>query len=183
MCIIAWLKRRPNILVWLILHGLGQIAMIIKTIGIIIFTKYIYGKDHMCFVKDIWKTNENAWNITLYQGWPRWLFIDGVLISFCGGKFLCMFISNGVSTSSRSPSKNSHTHACVKYAISIDILFVLPCFSLGVHNKSTFEKNDITTLCTWIDCDLSHAWVTVCLSVSKMIKVLQSFGILKYHKI
>jgi hypothetical protein len=30
---------------------------------------------------------------------------------------------------------------------------------------------------------LSHAWVTVCLSVSKMIKVLQSFGILKYHKI
>jgi len=131
VCTIAWLKRWPNIFVWLILHGLGQVAMIFKTIGTIIFTKHTYGKDNMCFVKDIWKVNENAWNITLHQVWQRWLFINGVLISFCGGKFLCMFMSNGVSTSFCSPSKKSHTHACVMYAISIDILFVPPMPCLG----------------------------------------------------
>ncbi len=39
------------------------------------------------FVKDIKKSKENAWNITLYQTWPRWLFIDGVLYLFAGVSF------------------------------------------------------------------------------------------------
>jgi hypothetical protein len=119
MCIITWLKRWPNILVWLILHGLGHCD-----------DHWDHRHNHTCktflwsgpyvFVKDIWKAKENALDITLYQVWPRWFFIDGVFISFYGGKFLCMFHSIGVSTSSHLPSKNSHTYACVMYVISID---------------------------------------------------------------
>ncbi len=111
VCIIAWLKRWPNILVWLILHGLGQIAMIIETIGTIISTKHLYGKDHMCFVKYIWKTNENAWNITLYQVWPRWLFINGVSYPFVRASFCACLSSVGFPHHFvRLPRTHTHMH-------------------------------------------------------------------------
>ncbi len=109
------------------------------------------------FVKDIWKTKENAWNITIYQVWPMWFFIDGVLISFCEGKFMCVFHSTRACTSPCSPSKNSHTCACGMYAILIGTLFVPPYFTLGVHTKSTFEKGNFIRLWIWIDYD-SRTW-------------------------
>jgi hypothetical protein len=96
-------------------------------------------------MKNIYKSK--PWNITLYiPSMPKVVFIYGVLMSFYGGKSLCVFYSMRVfysievSPSPLSSLKNLDTCACVMYTLLIDTLFVPPWLTLGIHTKSMFEK-------------------------------------------
>jgi hypothetical protein len=62
------------------------------------------------------------------------ILLMGSLYPFVGQVFVHVFHSSGVSTSSHSPSKNSHTPTSVMYVILINTLFVPPCLS---PSKST----------------------------------------------
>jgi hypothetical protein len=120
------------------------IVLIIKTISMIIPTKHTYGKDHMC----LWRTFEKKKKMHgtshyIKYSWGNSLLM-GYLCSFVGAIFFVCSIPLGFSHH-LTPLPRTHTHTCVcaMYAISIDILFVLPCLTSGVHTKSTFEKGDL----------------------------------------
>jgi hypothetical protein len=162
---LTWPIWWPNIFVWLILHGLDHCEDHRDHRHNHTYKTFLWEGSYV-FVKDIWKRKENAWNITLYQLWLRWFSIDGISISFCTRKFLCVFHSIRVSTSLHLPSKNSHTCACAMYAISIDILFVPPCLTPWIHPKSTFEKKRFY----WA-LDLNWLWFLNLTHVYKLVKM------------
>jgi len=90
----------------------------------------------------------------LYQVWPRWVFIDGFMISFCEANFLCMFHSTKVFASPCSPSRNSNTCACGMQQFQWMPCLSPPCLTLGVHAKCMFENWDFVKSWTCIDYDL-----------------------------
>ncbi len=57
MCTIIWLKKRPNILAWLILHGLGDYNDI-GTISTFIPIKHTNNKHHMYYFKSTCQKNK-----------------------------------------------------------------------------------------------------------------------------
>jgi hypothetical protein len=117
MCIIVWLKRRPNIFTWLISRGLGHYNDHWDHRHAFVPTKHTNNRHHTCFKSTCQKNKTRVSCYTKY-GFGDFLLM-GLLYPFVG------LTSCVCSTSLCSPSKNLR-HKCMWYVGNVNQFLVCP---------------------------------------------------------